>query len=61
MREPQISGIRDELIGELAVGQVPTIFGQVTAPLTEMDLVNRDRRFAIVPLPPLRYPLSVLP
>src|SRR6516225_11308551 len=61
MREPEIRDIRDELRGKLAIGQIPAVFSQIAPPRTEMDLVDRNRRFAIIALPPFRHPLPVLP
>ena len=61
MREPHFGCVGDELVRELAIGQIPPVLGQVAAPRAEMDFVDRDRRLAIVALPALRHPAPILP
>ena len=61
MREAHFRCVGDELVSELAIGQIPPVLGQVAAPRTEMDFVDRDRRLTIVALPALRHPSAILP
>src|SRR5205823_2129141 len=53
MSETHVGYIRDELIGQLAVSQIPSVFREIATPRAEMDLVDRDRRFPIVVPPPI--------
>ena len=61
MRETHFGCVGDELVGELAIRQIPPVLGQVAAPRAEMDFVDRDRRLAIVALPALGHPPPILP
>src|SRR5207237_5074822 len=61
MSKTHVAHIGDELVGELTIGQIPPLLGKIAAPRAEMDLVNRDRRLAIVAPPALRHPSAVVP
>ena len=61
MRKAHVAYVRDELVGELAIGEVPPVLGKIAAPRAEMDLVNRNRRFAVVAPPALCHPSAVMP
>ena len=61
MGEAEIGDIGNQLVGQLAIAQIAAVLGEVAAPRAEMHLVDRDRRFAVVALPPRRHPGAVLP
>src|SRR6202022_4357453 len=59
MSKAHVAHIRDKLVGELAIGEIPTVFGEIAPPRAEMDFVNRDRRLAVVAPPALCHPSAV--
>src|SRR5215813_13510100 len=61
MCESHFGSIGYKLLGEFAICQISPVLDQVAAPRAEMDFVNRNGRLAIVALPTLRHPSSVLP
>src|ERR1700724_4158658 len=48
MSKAHVADIRNELVGELTIGQVAPLLCKIAAPRAEMDFVNRDRRFAVI-------------
>src|SRR6266404_1989673 len=61
MSKAHVAHVRDELVGELAIGEIPAVFGEIPPPRAEMDFVDRDRRLAIVAPPALCHPSAVMP
>src|ERR1700686_3395679 len=61
MRETHFGCVGDELVSELAIGQIPPILGQVAAPRAEMDFVDREGGLTIVAPPALGHPAPILP
>src|SRR6516162_2452185 len=61
MGKAHILDVGDELASELAIRQVPSMFGEIAPPRAEMDFVDRDRRLAIITAPELGHPRAVVP
>src|SRR4029077_10398321 len=59
MSKAHVAHVRDQLVGELTIGQVPPPPGEIAAPRAEMHFVNRDRRLTVVVPPALCHPSAV--
>ncbi len=61
MGKAHFGDIGDEFGGKLAIAQISAVLGQPAAPRAEMNLIDRDRRLAVVALPASRHPRAVMP